>query len=84
MRSGSGYGCPHSWARVLRSSAMPGSFTALRTYKSIKTIDIDKYEGSDAQIAAICQAQDAKLATRSVKDSREIGVVLIDPWQPAP
>lgn len=37
-----------------------------------------------AQIAAICQAQDANLATRDVRDFREIGVVLIDPWQPAP
>jgi len=41
-------------------------------------------DGFDAQIAAICQAQDAVLATRNVKDFRETGVVLIDPWQPAP
>lgn len=41
-------------------------------------------DGFDAQIAAICLAHDANLATRNVKDFRETGVVLIDPWQPDP
>jgi toxin FitB len=40
-------------------------------------------EGFDAQIAAICRARGATLATRNVKDFRETGVDLIDPWQQA-
>jgi predicted nucleic acid-binding protein len=34
----------------------------------------------DAQIAAVCQARGAKLATRNVKDFEETGVTIIDPW----
>lgn len=37
-------------------------------------------EGFDAQIAAICRARGAALATRNVKDFRETGVEIIDPW----
>lgn len=40
-------------------------------------------EGFDAQIAAICRAHGAILATRNVKDFRETGIDLIDPWQPS-
>jgi toxin FitB len=36
----------------------------------------------DAQIAAICWAQGAVLATRNMKDFRETGIDLLDPWQP--
>lgn len=36
----------------------------------------------DAQIAAICRAQGASLATRNVKDFTDVGVDLIDPWTP--
>lgn len=39
--------------------------------------------GFDAQIAAICRAYGAALATRNVKDFGEVGLRLIDPWQPA-
>jgi predicted nucleic acid-binding protein len=39
-------------------------------------------EGFDAQIAAICRAHGAILATRNVKDFGETGIDLIDPWQP--
>lgn len=38
-------------------------------------------EGSDAQIAAICRARNATLATRNVKDFRETGVDITDPWR---
>lgn len=41
-------------------------------------------EGFDAQIAAICRANVATLATRNLKDFRETGVDLIDPWQQLP
>ena len=37
-------------------------------------------EGFDAQIAAICRARGAVLATRNVKDFLETGVEVIDPW----
>jgi hypothetical protein len=37
-------------------------------------------EGFDAQIAAICRAHEASLATRNVKDFLETGVAVIDPW----
>ena len=38
-------------------------------------------DGFDAQIAAICRARRALLATRNIKDFRETGVELVDPWQ---
>jgi predicted nucleic acid-binding protein len=37
-------------------------------------------EGFDAQIAAICRAHGAALATRNVKDFLETGIDVIDPW----
>lgn len=40
-------------------------------------------DGLDAQIAAICRARRAHLATRNIKDFRETGVGLVDPWQHA-
>ena len=36
----------------------------------------------DGQIAAICQAQGADLATRNVKDFEHLGLTVIDPWNP--
>jgi toxin FitB len=39
-------------------------------------------DGFDAQIAAICRTRGATLATRNLKDFRETGVDLIDPWLP--
>lgn len=38
---------------------------------------------ADAQIAAICRAQKAKLATRNVKDFENTGVAIICPWTAA-
>lgn len=35
---------------------------------------------ADAQIAAICRARHATLATRNVKDFEDTGVDLMDPW----
>jgi toxin FitB len=37
--------------------------------------------GFDAQIAAICHARGAALATRNIKDFVETGVEVIDPWR---
>ena len=36
--------------------------------------------GYDAQIAGICRANDASLATRNEKDFAGVGVELINPW----
>jgi toxin FitB len=36
--------------------------------------------GYDAQIAAICRANDASLATRNEKDFAGVGIELINPW----
>lgn len=41
-------------------------------------------EGFDAQIASICRAHDAALATRNVKDFADTGIIVIDPWQSLP
>jgi toxin FitB len=38
-------------------------------------------DGFDAQIASICRAHGAALATRNLKDFRQTDVNLIDPWQ---
>jgi len=38
-------------------------------------------DGFDAQIASICRAHGAALATRNLKDFRHTDVDLIDPWQ---
>ena len=38
-------------------------------------------DGFDAQIAAICRARGAQLATRNVKDFHGTGVVVLDPWR---
>jgi predicted nucleic acid-binding protein len=38
-------------------------------------------DGFDAQIASICRAHGATLATRNLKDFRHTDVHLIDPWQ---
>ena len=38
-------------------------------------------DGFDAQIAAICRAQAATLATRNAKDFTDTGIDVIDPWQ---
>jgi toxin FitB len=38
-------------------------------------------EGFDAQIAAICRAHGATLATRNIKDFVETGIELINPWE---
>jgi toxin FitB len=38
---------------------------------------------ADAQIAAICLAQGATLATRNLKHFEGLGLVLVNPWGPA-
>jgi toxin FitB len=38
--------------------------------------------GFGAQIAAICHARGAALATHNITDFPETGVDVVDPWQP--
>ncbi|WP_109745395.1 type II toxin-antitoxin system VapC family toxin [Salinispora vitiensis] len=38
-------------------------------------------DGFNAQIAAICRAQAATLATRNTKDFADTGIDVLDPWQ---
>lgn len=38
-------------------------------------------EGFDAQIASICRARNAVLATRNLNDFEDTGITVIDPWQ---
>ncbi len=38
---------------------------------------------ADAQIASICRAHEAALATRNVADFQDTGIEVIDPWLPA-
>src|SRR5664279_4895234 len=38
-------------------------------------------DGFDAQIASICRAHGATLATRNLKDFQHTDISLIDPWQ---
>jgi len=40
-------------------------------------------DGFDAQIAAICRARMAALATRNTKDFTDTGIALVNPWQEA-
>jgi predicted nucleic acid-binding protein len=37
-------------------------------------------DGFDAQIAAICRAHAATLATRNIKDFHDAGIEILDPW----
>ncbi|MBU1802927.1 type II toxin-antitoxin system VapC family toxin [Nocardioides sp.] len=36
---------------------------------------------ADAQIAAVCAAREATLATRNISDFESTGIGLVDPWQ---
>lgn len=38
-------------------------------------------DGFDAQIASVCRAHGAALATRNVKDFRAAGIDVVDPWR---
>lgn len=39
---------------------------------------------ADAQIAAVCAAREAILATRNISDFTSTGIHLVDPWQTLP
>jgi toxin FitB len=68
---------------AFRDSILPFDSVAALQYPSV-LLDRDRaglpIGRLDAQIAAICRANDAPLATRNLKDFHQTGVGLIDPW----
>jgi toxin FitB len=65
---------------------LPFDATAAVQYATIVS-DRDRtglpIDGFDAQIAAICRALRAALATRNGKDFHGTGIEVIDPWMPS-
>jgi hypothetical protein len=65
--------------------ALADPATAPRSFSKSRIVDHRDRQGTpisgyDAQIAAICRANDASLATRNEKDFAGVGVELINPW----
>jgi predicted nucleic acid-binding protein len=63
---------------------LPFDTTAAWQYASVVTARAAAglpINGFDAQIASICRAHDAALATRNLKGFQATGIELIDPWQ---
>ena len=63
---------------------LPFDAAAALQYASIVTTRDDAglpIDGFDAQIAAICGVHQATLATRNVKDFRDTGIDVTDPWE---
>ncbi|HWH01830.1 MAG TPA: type II toxin-antitoxin system VapC family toxin [Pilimelia sp.] len=58
--------------------AAAGAYAAVVAQREVLGRPID---GFDAQIAAICRAHAATLATRNTKDFADTGVIVVDPWQ---
>lgn len=61
-------------------TAAAGHYGVIVTQRDRAGVPID---GFDAQIASICRAHRAALATRNVKDFEGTGIELIDPWTTA-
>jgi predicted nucleic acid-binding protein len=66
-------------------TALPFDAEAAVAYATIVS-DRDRaglaIDGFDTQIASICRAHRAALATRNSKDFQDTWVDVIDPWQP--
>ena len=58
--------------------AAAGEYALVVSHRDVVGLPI---EGFDAQIAAICRARGAALATRNQADFRETGVKVINPWR---
>ncbi|OEV29724.1 plasmid stabilization protein [Streptomyces nanshensis] len=70
--------------QVLEGRVLPFDFSAAERYAQIVTAreQLGRPVGvADAQIAAVCRARGATLATRNTKDFTDTGVELVDPWQ---
>jgi toxin FitB len=67
----------------LRGPLYPFDIDAAREYAEVvasRTRMGRPIEIADAQIAAICRARGATLATRNVKDFDGVGVEVVNPW----
>lgn len=67
----------------LAGRVLPFDAEAARAYAAVTLAR--RHQGrpisvGDAQIAAVCLARDASLATRNVRDFEGLGLTLIDPW----
>ncbi|TDO31079.1 type II toxin-antitoxin system VapC family toxin [Paractinoplanes brasiliensis] len=63
---------------------LPFDLAAATAYAEVvarREADGNPIDGFDGQIAAICRAQVATLASRNTKDFVNTGISLIDPWQ---
>lgn len=70
--------------REFEGRVLPFDSTAAERYAQIVTVreQLGRPVGvADAQIAAVCRARGATLATRNTKDFTDTGVELVDPWQ---
>jgi predicted nucleic acid-binding protein len=62
---------------------LPFDLAAASAYADVVTVrdNLDHpIDSFDAQIAAICRAQAATLATRNTKDFTHTGITIVDPW----
>lgn len=62
---------------------LPFDLAAASAYADVVTVRESlghPIDGFDAQIAAICRAQAATLATRNAKDFAHTGIAIVDPW----
>src|SRR6266487_846285 len=59
-------------------AAAAEQYALVVSYRDGLGLPIDRF---DAQIAAICRARGAALATRNLADFQETGVDVINPWQ---
>jgi predicted nucleic acid-binding protein len=71
---------------AFETQVLPFDAVAAAHYPMIVT-DRDRaglpIDGFDAQVASICHAHDAALATRNLKDFQDTGIDVIDPWHGA-
>lgn len=71
-------------SRVFTGKIEDFDFSATGPYASVRAVRIQSgrpIASQDAQIAAICAARQAVLATRNTKDFDGLGITLINPWE---
>jgi predicted nucleic acid-binding protein len=71
-------------ARVFSGKIEDFDFAATGPYASVRAarrLSGNPIASQDAQIAAICIAREAVLATRNTKDFDGLGITLINPWE---
>lgn len=71
-------------SRVFSGKIEDFDFSATGPYASVRAVRIQSgrpIASQDAQIAAICVARQAVLATQNTKDFDGLGITLINPWE---